>query len=474
MPDKLIKNVAIARSGVYRYLKDELPNLGLGGSTPPASCSGLGFFNVYRPATVLARAVGKFVRLPLTLEHPNEMVDGNNFKKFAVGFTGDTATIDMTKDNKEVTVRSTLAIVDNSAVRAYYQHVVEVSPGYNAVFDWEDGTAPSGEKYQIVMKEVTDVNHLALTRHGRGGSAACILDSGMIGDSMRKSGLIYAVRKLLGVKDASKSFGDQVKELIADRSKLSDEDIIKRVDLLKDSIADLPESDNRAKLSRFIEDMGRIKEESDESATKIGEIVNSIYGTLDSEAMKEVADAEKDIKNEDKEKHEKSEEGEKNKEKGEAKDDKDIDGMKKAETEMSKGEKEEKGDDKKLDKAEKSKSKEDQPPIHLEKENEKEHKEAADFHEKHAKGETIDAVSAIFDKEGDISPSDTKTVLKFIVDTLVANKEEPVKDSFTAEGTVKKVLDSFRAPSAFNISVENKDKATGTISTLLGKMREGK
>ena len=142
--------------------------------------------------------------------------------------------------------------------------------------------------------------------------------------------------------------------------------------------------------------------------------------------------------------------------------------------EMSKGDKEEKGDDKKLDKAEKSKSKEDQPPIHLEKENEKEHKEAADFHEKHAKGETIDAVSAIFDKEGDISPSDTKTVLKFIVDTLVSNKEEPVKDSAPLDGTVKKVLDSFKNNTSFNISVENKDKATGTISTLLGKMREGK
>ena len=174
MNERLVKNVAIAKSGIYKYTKDELPNLGVA-ATPPCY-EGVRVFNVYRPSTVLERAAHMFVKLPLTLEHPNEMVSPTNFKRYVVGYTGDSASTSMSKEGKEVLVKSSLVIADAQAMRAYYSSVREVSPGYTADFAWEDGVAPSGEKYQIVMKEITSVNHLALVRHGRGGSAAAILD----------------------------------------------------------------------------------------------------------------------------------------------------------------------------------------------------------------------------------------------------------------------------------------------------------
>ena len=466
MPDKIIKNVAIARSGVYHYAFDELPNLGLklpdsgsmSKSSPPAHHSGSGFFNVYRPATVLARAVDKFVRLPLTLEHPPVMIDGNNFKTYSVGFTGDKADISTTPDGKEVTIHSTLTVVDNDAVRAYYNGVVEVSPGYNAEFDWEDGIAPNGEHYDIVMKEITNVNHLAMCKRGRGGTAACILDH--MGVNMkRKSGLMYAVHKILGVKDSAKPFKNQVDELIKDRSKIDDTEVNRRVGFLKDSITDLPESAGRDKLDRFIEDMARIREESDEAASKIGEIVSGLYDSLDSEAVKEVADDEGHEKTETKaeekkEEHEKSESPSKEK-KEETKDDesktKDDDDNDKSKT---------KDDD---DDDDKSKTKDDDDDDDdKKKDSDKSHITDSD-------------IKVILTKDGDLSSSDIKKILSHICDSL---PKKEVKDSLPEkkDGEIQRVLDSFRnkASSSVNMTMDASSYKDGTITNLLKSMKEGK
>ena len=66
---------------------------------------------------------------------------------------------------------------DDEALRAYENGEVQLSPGYIAVFEWKKGMAPNGEEYDIVMKEITDVNHLALLPNGRGGEYAVVLDN---------------------------------------------------------------------------------------------------------------------------------------------------------------------------------------------------------------------------------------------------------------------------------------------------------
>jgi hypothetical protein len=493
MPDKLIKNVAIARSGVYKYLPEELPNLGLS-ATPPAQYRGRGFFGVYRPATVLARAADKFVRLPLTLEHPNEMVDGTNFKKYAVGFTGDSAYVDMTPNKKEVIIKSSLTMIDNAVVRAYYSHVTEVSPGYTADFGWEEGVAPSGEDYQIVMRELTSVNHLALTRHGRGGSAACILDHrGVL--SMRKSGLIYAVRKLLGVKDTAKPFSEQVDELIKDRGKLSDEEVVKRVNLLRDSIVDLPESDDRAKLDRFIEDMDRIKEESDEAATKIGEIVTGLYKVLDARAVQDVAyhkevkpygcnsptdvASQTELKKPMPEKGEATDEmekgakmpgltNEKHKEPDDTKsavdDEKETsEGDEKIKGEMSRGNEEgkEKSEISKIDTREKKGEYGEEKSENEKAENEKEHKRSTTFHERDKdQGETIDSL-----------------VDKVVKGVLAKLAEKEKKPEVVTDSAIKKVMEGFKTPSLASRSttkVDDTAKSTGVIANTMKVLKGGK
>jgi hypothetical protein len=281
------KRVAIARSGVYMYSAESLRNLGL--SAPPEGKSRLRSFSVYRPATVLARNKDKFTRLPVTLEHPPMLLNGENFREFVQGFTGDTAYLDFIKEIGEITVASTLVLMDSEAMNAYYGGTVEVSPGYVALFDWEDGVSPSGEHYDIVMKDIVAVNHLALTKAARGGKYACILDSREVIMKERHSGLFYNIYKhIKGVMDSGDtSFYGMLDSLVDSRLKLSQTDIVERVSKLKAIVDYLPDSDGKLQLNRYIDDLPRINEENDEAANEIKIIVVNIFHTLDSEAVKD-------------------------------------------------------------------------------------------------------------------------------------------------------------------------------------------
>lgn len=172
------KDIRIAVSGIYDYALEELPSLRLPmpGQGAPDWVEEKRIYKVYRPATVLAAACDKFKALPLTHHHPQSIVDGANFRKLALGWTGDSPWVDHLKDSNEVGIRSTCMIYDDEALDAYDRGEKQLSPGYIADFEWKRGTAPDGQEYDIIMKEIKDVNHLALLPAGRGGADAVVLD----------------------------------------------------------------------------------------------------------------------------------------------------------------------------------------------------------------------------------------------------------------------------------------------------------
>lgn len=173
-----LKNIRIAVSGIYDYALEEIPTLRLPlpGQGAPDWVEKKQIYKIYRPAFVLAAACDKFKMLPLTHHHPNTPVDGQNFRKLAVGYTGENPFIDWIKDTDEVGIRSTVMIYDDEALDAYERGEIQLSPGYVASFEWQKGKAPDGQEYDIVMKEITDVNHLALLPAGRGGEYAVVMD----------------------------------------------------------------------------------------------------------------------------------------------------------------------------------------------------------------------------------------------------------------------------------------------------------
>ena len=173
-----LKNIRIAVSGLYDYAFEELPTLRvpLPGQGAPEWVEKKRIYKVYRPAPVLAAACDKFKMLPLTHHHPKVPVDGQNFRDLAVGYTGENPWVDYLKDKDEVGIRSTVMMYDDEALNAYERGEVQLSPGYIAIFEWQRGTSPDGQEYDIVMREITDVNHLALLPAGRGGVDAVVLD----------------------------------------------------------------------------------------------------------------------------------------------------------------------------------------------------------------------------------------------------------------------------------------------------------
>ena len=174
-----LKNVRIAISGIYDYTLEELQSLGLTvpGNSAPEWVEKKRIYKVYRPAAVLAGACKKFSMLPLTHNHPQTAVDGKNFREYAVGYTGEEPWVDDLDNKDEVGIRSTVMIYDDEALNAYNRGEIQLSPGYVAVFEWKKGTDPHGTEYDIIMKEISEVNHLALLRRGRGGEDAVVMDA---------------------------------------------------------------------------------------------------------------------------------------------------------------------------------------------------------------------------------------------------------------------------------------------------------
>lgn len=171
-----LKNIRIAVSGIYDYAKEELATLRLSLEDAPEWVEDKPMYQVYRPACVIAKAVDMFKLLPLTHKHPPFPVDGVNFRDLAVGYTGENPRVDYVEEAGEVGIRSTMMMYDDEILAAYENGEIQLSPGYNAVFEWKKGKAPNGKEYDIIMKEITGVNHLALLPKGRGGEFAVVLD----------------------------------------------------------------------------------------------------------------------------------------------------------------------------------------------------------------------------------------------------------------------------------------------------------
>lgn len=174
-----LKNIRIAVSGIYDYAFEELPSLRVPfpGQGAPEWAEQKRVYKIYRPASVLAAACDKFKLLPLTHHHPSAPVDGQNFRELAIGYTGENPWLDYLDGRDEVGIRSNVLLYDDEALNAYERGEIQLSPGYIASFEWQNGTSPHGEKYDIVMREITEVNHLAILPAGRGGADAVVMDS---------------------------------------------------------------------------------------------------------------------------------------------------------------------------------------------------------------------------------------------------------------------------------------------------------
>lgn len=291
-------NACIARSGIQYYLLSELPKLKL--NEIPREYRDYKVFAVYRPSFVLEDAKEKFIGKPIRIEH--QWIYSEDDKDI-IGHIGSEVKIKHQKG--EVALYSPLEIESDEKLPSFK----ELSPGYEAVNKWQPGVTPSGEEYQIVCTEITDINHLAIVETARGGKDMKILDGGK--KMAVHSGLLYFVKKKLsGVNDGNdaNSFGAIIDKLTENIKNISDEELSETTEKLIKCVENLPDSNEKEKVIRYIADIPLLKEEDEKVVNEALSCIKESFNSLDSDAVSETMEK-KDMENPKKEETEEKKDG---------------------------------------------------------------------------------------------------------------------------------------------------------------------
>jgi hypothetical protein len=152
----------IARTGIQLYKGDECgrPDIDV--------------VRVYRPEDSVFHndATHSYTHLPITIDHPGTAVDSKNWRKHAVGETGD----EVLRDGG--TVRVPMMLRDAEAIKLVQSGKRELSVGYGCNLDWTSGITSDGESYDAIQRDIRG-NHLAIVTQARGGSTLRIGDDAM-------------------------------------------------------------------------------------------------------------------------------------------------------------------------------------------------------------------------------------------------------------------------------------------------------
>lgn len=184
----LCKDVAVARTGYQLYAAGEVP------VDPDQD----GLITIRRSpdqvfdATTMASFEGK----PVTIEHPDDFVDPENWRELSVGITqnvrrGENEENDLLLADLLITDANAIKLVTDRAMR-------EVSCGYDADYK----TDAPGAGHQLNIRG----NHVALVPRGRAGSRCAIKDG--VPDTMKTydartpAALMARIRKAFATKDS--------------------------------------------------------------------------------------------------------------------------------------------------------------------------------------------------------------------------------------------------------------------------------
>lgn len=105
------------------------------------------------------------------------------------------------------------------------------------------------------------------------------------------TGLFRAARKRLQTTDNDMGqFREKLDALVAEKDTIGDDEVASKVQELVDITNDLPDSEDKAKLLRFIQDFNSVKEQDAAVAQEAAKAVAELFEKLDTEAMKDSPD----------------------------------------------------------------------------------------------------------------------------------------------------------------------------------------
>ena len=322
----IVKNAILARSGIYVYSHEEMLRRG---HNPEVKKD---FYREYRPASVLVAAKDKFKYAVLTKEHPRS-ITADNIQQVIEGVVGSDIDV-VSLENNEIALKGEIAFYTKDGVEYYNTGAKETSAQYiskvSPVF---------GPEYDYILDEIQEVQGLALTRQGRGGSSVAVLDSLISADTAEKKlqgDKVMSKNSILSFLGIGKAPQDELSSLVIDSlngySGLNEADKKARrdkVDALLNPLADSPE---KKILVDTVKDCFDYPKEVLEKSEEVSKGLKSLYNicvSTDVAALQATFDS---IKGDTKD----ADEEEKKKKEAEEKETKDAEAKAKAEEEEKK------------------------------------------------------------------------------------------------------------------------------------------
>ena len=314
----IVKNAILARSGIYVYSHEEMLRRG---HNPEVKKD---FYREYRPASVLVAAKDKFKYAVLTKEHPRS-ITADNIQQVIEGVVGSDIDV-VSLDNNEIALKGEIAFYTKDGVEYYNTGAKETSAQYiskvSPVF---------GPEYDYILDEIQEVQGLALTRQGRGGSSVAVLDSLISADTAEKKlqgDKVMSKNSILSFLGIGKAPQDELSSLVIDSLTGYDalsEDAKKarreKVDALLNPLADSPE---KKILVDTVKDCFDYPKEVLEKKAEVSKGLKSLYSLCVSsdvaalqstfDSIKEKEEDTKDAEEEEKKKKEAAEKEAKEKE----------------------------------------------------------------------------------------------------------------------------------------------------------------
>ena len=284
------KDVILCRSGIQIYHKSELASFITEDNKPPVEKE---WYKEYRPANVIVRAQDLFKSLPVTKEHPNVWVDSKNWKEL-VGGTLDKEVTVVALDGEaegEIGLKSNITFYTDDLYN-YYLDNKEVSVGYTCKKHFVDNPEEVG--YDLILDEITEVNHLAITRAGRGGSSVAVIDSIIGGLRPMRTGIFawIASKKQKAVNDsAPSSFGKEVLEAVKNSKGTTEEELASEMKGVLDSMSVLKDCEAKTKLVEVVKDCFDNKKMALENEEELTATLDSMWIDIHSDSLSEIAKA---------------------------------------------------------------------------------------------------------------------------------------------------------------------------------------
>lgn len=280
------KNVILCRSGTQIYRRFEVEgrfDLDMEGHDEDS-------FIEYRPPDVVVDAKELMVNLPVTKEHPSSFVTPDNWSRLAHGTTGSEVDVVSLGDG-EIGIETSIVFNTRDIYDYYVDGNKEVSLGYACEKRWATEEEKSKYGCDIILTKITEVNHLAVTSCGRGGSKVAILDSFFRGLKKMRSGLFFYLDNKGKSADANSNFSDTLFSALESCNGKEEEAVKNSLSNVLDAFASAKDSEAKKHLSAMVEDCFTDIPKALAHKNEIVPIVNDAWINVSGESIKDIKDA---------------------------------------------------------------------------------------------------------------------------------------------------------------------------------------